>query len=112
NPMSSSSRVCGAAAASCLFVFASATAVAQTSPPGVAVEDAHVEHVNYAYAQVLRVAPVYRDVQVTQTREDCADGALALTAAEPAPAAAPAARVGAVGGLLQTGFAAAAASPG
>lgn len=108
--MSSSPRVRGGVAASCLLVFVSATGVAQTSLSGaaVAVEDAYVEHINYAYAQVLRVVPVYRDVQVMQARTDCADAGLVLASAEPVPAA----RAAAVGALLHTGFAAAAASPG
>lgn len=32
-----------------------------------------VEHVNYAYAQVLNVSPVYQDVRVSQPVEQCDD---------------------------------------
>jgi uncharacterized protein YcfJ len=115
--MHSSSRVACGTAASCLILLYSATAVAQTPRPASAgaVEDAYVEHVTYTYAQVLRVVPVFSEIQVTELREDCtalnASSANAAAEREPPVTTVPGGRMGAVGALLQTGFAAAAPAP-
>ncbi len=104
-----SSRVPGGVAVSCLFVLSTATALAQdgAAAGSVAVEDAYVEHINYAYAQVLRVVPVHRDIQVIQRREDCDS----VDRSQPAESAAAApSRRGGVGGVFQAGFAAPATS--
>lgn len=103
-----SSRVSGGVAASCLFVLSTATVIAQDGIAGSvgAVEDVYVEHINYAYAQVLRVVPVHRDIQVLHQREDCGSAERSQPA-ESAAGTAP--RLGAVGAVVQTGFAAPAA---
>lgn len=100
-----SSRVPGGVAVSCLLVLSTATVLAQdgAAAGSVAVEDAYVEHINYAYAQVLRVVPVHRDIQVVQRREDC-------ESIEREPAAAAPTRRNGVNGVFQAGFAAPAAS--
>lgn len=41
------------------------------APPTPSVSD--VEHVNFAYAQVLNVAPIYQDVRVPRPVETCDD---------------------------------------
>jgi len=109
-----SSRILGCAAVSCLIVFSPVTVVAQDASggiPGAAVEDAHVEHVNYAYAQVLRVVPVYRDVQVARTGENCANPDGGQAAAESGRSA-PARARGGMASVMLASFAAAPARPG
>lgn len=105
------SCVLGGTATTCMLVLTSASALAQgeasTSAAG-AIEDAHVEHVNYAYAQVLRVVPVYREIQINQRASACADAdAPAEAATSPGSAGM---RANGLGAMIQAGFAAAAPS--
>lgn len=105
------SCVLGGTATTCMLMLTSASALAQGEASlGAtgAVEDAHVEHVNYAYAQVLRVVPVYREIQIRPPSATCADVEVPEDTATSTGSSGM--QANGVGAMIQTGFAAAAPS--